>query len=87
MVIKNLKGNYPAYQPFPYISCQASQSEDHFHEDCYWFSTEKDMNATIPYCAKSDEYSIVSCPKNCKYYISHERITELANQELRKRVL
>lgn len=28
-----------------------------YDNTCYWYGEDKDMNATIPYCAKCDSYA------------------------------
>lgn len=75
-------GSYP---PFGYgCGCFQSKAEP-YRDDCYWFSEEQDMNARVPMCAKSKEYSIELCPKDCENYISNKRASELVDKYLEGR--
>lgn len=82
--LKNPIGSFCADTFGFYCGCFQPENEM-YREDCYWFHEEHDMGARIPTCAKTKDYIIESCSKDCKNYISNTRVSELANKYLEGR--
>ena len=54
---------------------------DNYATDCYYYSEDKDMGASIPWC--SHKHCIPEdgdCSKNCKRYICTEEVTAIINR-------
>ena len=52
-------------------------SRDNYKTDCFWFTTIKDMNATIPECIYKNTPYECECTVDCPYYINKIKAEEI----------
>ena len=63
----------PIYPVFPLCDVE----RPNYREDCYYFHSEQDMGAHIPYCRKEREYGYCPCSEDCKNYISKQEVSRI----------
>ena len=54
--------------------------------DCYFYTEEQDMNATIPWCSRSHKIIEQQECNGCKSYITKSEINRIASQIVEERM-
>lgn len=63
------------------FGCNFRDWREDFRSDCYYYSEDKDMGATIPWCCKIHKViEPKDCKKDCIFYVSKDYVTKIVDR-------